>query len=146
MIEVIYQGNRYTLAQAASLYAADGTLTFVRLMLSGDMLSAPIPVGSVTFPPNIPAIELDIDFSQAGSGAGFGGNYILPFTQSNLSIASILPAPHNRNSTPRCVTVLDNNQLEITPDSIDLSNPNAIAVGLQSFAPITGQWLLLACF
>lgn len=70
MIEVIYQSNRYLLAQAASLYDANGFLTFVRLMLSGDMLSAPIPVDQVSFPADIPAITPDIDFSSGSPGSG----------------------------------------------------------------------------
>lgn len=134
MVEVIYQGQRY---DAYPVPAPNGAqiIGYQLINYQGSAFGLVVPVGQV---------EL------AGTGTSPSpppqADYSMQFTQSNLSIAGILPAVHGRNALPCSVTVLDDQGLVIIPDSINLTNPNAIAVGLQNFTPLAGQWRLLACF
>lgn len=132
MVEVFYRGQR---CDAYPVPAPNGAqiIGYQLINYEGAVYGLVVPANQV-------------ELVEGNTPPLTSADYSLTFTQSNLSINSILPAVHGRNATPCAVTVLDDQRFEIVPDSIDLSNPNAIAVELLSFVPFTGQWLLLACF
>lgn len=62
------------------------------------------------------------------------------FNQSSLSVAGVLVITHNLNSFPSGVVIWNGSGEVIMPDRVEAANANAIAVYLESFAPLAGQW------
>jgi len=79
----------------------------------------------------------------ATGGGGGGGNsaYGLNFTNGNLT-AGVLTVNHNLNSQYVNVTVFDNTDVQIIPDSVTATSTNASAVDLTSFGTLAGTWHL----
>lgn len=67
--------------------------------------------------------------------------YVQRFTDSDLSIADVLPVIHGLNTaSPAAVVVRDDSGAEVVPDLIEPISASALAVTLSSFRPIPNTW------
>ena len=75
-----------------------------------------------------------------GSGSGGGASFEMTFDDSFLSVAKVLIVNHGLGNSPSGVIIYNASGELIVPDRIEVANSNAIAVHLQSFAPLQGTW------
>lgn len=62
------------------------------------------------------------------------------FTNTDLTVAGVLPVVHDLNRYPSGVVVWNPSGETVAPDGVDIVSPNAIAINLESFAPLSGTW------
>ncbi|MBL1177649.1 hypothetical protein [Pantanalinema sp. GBBB05] len=73
-----------------------------------------------------------------------GGNasYDRAFTNSDLSIAGLLPVVHDLNTNPSGVTVFNSSGEMVLPDRVEVLTANTLSIDLSSFIPLQGAWSL----
>lgn len=64
------------------------------------------------------------------------------FTQSDLSVAGVLPFTHDLNSLHPTVEIWDSQSRRLSPDEIIIVNANAIGVNLNTYIPLSGTFHL----
>jgi hypothetical protein len=78
--------------------------------------------------------------SLADLTAGNVADYEATFVNASLSVNGSLAVVHGLNSKPSSVAVYPPNGEAVNPDNIVYVSPNAIAIELTSFTPISGVW------
>lgn len=68
--------------------------------------------------------------------------FYLSFSQSDLSVAGVLPVTHNKGTLFPQVMVWNNEGEEINEDGVLIQGSNAAGIQLGTYTPITGTWLL----
>ena len=82
-------------------------------------------------------------FNVVGGGTGGGGEittYEIGFTQSDLTVANLLPVTHNLGSRPSGVIIWSAAGEPVEPDNLIHLTVNSLQVDLSSFVPISGTW------
>ena len=78
-----------------------------------------------------------------GGGGGSGATPDISFTQASLTVASILPVPnHGLGVYPSAIAIYDEIGNQVMPDHWRALTLNSLEIGLESYAPITGTWIL----
>jgi hypothetical protein len=107
--------------------------------------AAIVQIPALQGPPGVGGLtraEADQLYAPIGTGPGGATGYELTFTQSELSIAGLLPVVHGLASSPSAIAVYDQSGEALEPDGWRVLNGTTIELSLFSFIPISGVWRL----
>lgn len=136
---VTVDANGYLYANKNNNYFGDGTGTGDKVFFAN---TAAVNKPNLKFNVTTSKWQFSNDgttWTDMGSGGG-SLSYTTTFTDASLSSTNQLAVAHTLGVKMVIVAVYDNNDKQIIPDEVTLSNTNLLYVDLTSFRTLTGTW------